>query len=107
MKGKAMAVMGYRTKDGLADYGFSIEFQSDGDWRVYIVFRPFYLGSDDSLQLPHQSIDPNGRRYVNWPSKLDSLGDAKDVAEFWAEHIHQRTQEQKVITTKQPRTRVP
>jgi hypothetical protein len=64
---------------------------------VYIVFQPFYHGHDDSLQLPHQSIDRNGRRYANWPSKLDSLGDAKTVATLWAElsQRYQRTPEQR------------
>ncbi len=33
-----MVVRDYRTQDGLADYGFSIEFQSDVGWRVYIIF---------------------------------------------------------------------
>lgn len=35
---KTMAVRNYRTQGGLADYGFSIEFQSDVGWRVYIIF---------------------------------------------------------------------
>ena len=92
-----MTVMDYRTQDGLADYGFSIEFQPDGGWRVYIIFLPFSYDHDDSPQLPYQSIDHNGRRYVDWSSKLDSLGDAKKVAELWAELIHryQRTHGQK------------
>jgi hypothetical protein len=80
-----MAVMDYRTRDGIADYGFSIEFNSDIGWRVYIIFQPAYQGSDDSMKLPHLSIDCNGRRYVNWPSKLESLGEAKTIAELWAE----------------------
>jgi hypothetical protein len=28
----------YWTQDGLADYGFSIEFQADVGWRAYIIF---------------------------------------------------------------------
>jgi hypothetical protein len=39
MKGETMAVMNYRTQDGLADYAFSIEFQSDVGWRTYIIFQ--------------------------------------------------------------------
>ncbi len=97
-----MAVMDYRTQDGLADYGFSIEFQSDEGWRVYIIFQPFHQGHDDSSDLPYQSFDHNGRRYVNWSSKLDNLGDARTVAALWAELIHryQRTQEQNAFLTK-------
>ncbi len=80
-----MAVMDYQTRDGLAEYGFSIEFQSDAGWQVYIIFEPFRQGRNDSLGLPYQSIDRDGRRYVDWSSKLDSLGEAKMVAELWAE----------------------
>jgi hypothetical protein len=91
-----MAVMDYRTQDGLDHYGFAIEFRSDVGWRVYIVFHPFCRDHDDSLQLPYQSVDGNGRRYVNWSAKLDSLGDAKTVAALWAELIrrHQYIEEQ-------------
>jgi hypothetical protein len=83
-----MTVMTYRTQDGLADYGFSIEFQPWAGWRVYIIFRPFQQDLDDSADLPHQSIDDSGRRYVNWSAKLDSLGEARTVAELWAEMVH-------------------
>jgi hypothetical protein len=108
MRGEVMAVMDYRTQDGIANYGFAIEFQSDKGWRVYIIFQPFNHDHDHdhdhdhSLKLPHQSTDRTGRRYVNWPSKLDSLGDAKTVAALWAELIqrYQRTQEEKRNTNK-------
>jgi hypothetical protein len=91
-----MAVMDYRTRDGLADYGFSLEFQPDTGWRVYIIFQPSRHNDDENLQFPYQFIDWNGRCYVNWSSKLDSLGDAKTVAALWAElaWCYQRTQEQ-------------
>jgi len=79
-----MAVMDYRTQDGLADYGFSIEFQSDVGWRVYIIFEPFHQSHDDSLKSPYQSIDGDERRYVDWSPKLDNLGEAKTVASLWA-----------------------
>jgi hypothetical protein len=82
-----MAVMDYRTQDGLADYGFSIEFQPGEGWRAYTIFMPFYQDHNDSPQLPYQSIDCNGRRYVNWSAKLNSLGDARTVAALWAELI--------------------
>lgn len=88
MKGKTMVVMDYRTQDGLADYGFAIEFQPDEGWRVYVVFQPFSQRQGGGPQLPHQTIDSKGRRYVNWPAKVDSLGDAKKVAALWAERIH-------------------
>lgn len=83
-----MAVMGYRTRDGLANYGFSIEFNSNEGWQVYVMFQPFPQGGDADTKLPYQSHDHNGRRYVDWPSKMTSLGEAKIVAELWAELIH-------------------
>lgn len=95
-----MAVMNYRTQDGLADYGFSIEFQSEVGWQVFIIFQPLRSGCDNS-ELPYQSIDRNGRRYVNWSSKLYSLGDAKTVASLWAELVQRylRTQEQRRVAS--------
>lgn len=83
----AMAVMDYRTQDGLADYGFSIEFQPERGWRVYIIFLPHHQVHDKGVELPYQSIDHHGRRYVNWSAKLDTLGDAKTVAALWAELV--------------------
>jgi len=92
-----MAIMDYRTRDGLADYGFSIEFQPDSGWRVYIMFQPFSHGQNDTLHMPYQCIDDHGRRYVGWPGRLDSLGDAKTVAGLWAELVepYRRAQDQK------------
>jgi hypothetical protein len=94
-----MAVIDYRTRDGLADYGFSVEFQPDKGWRVYIIFQPLDNGCDDNLRLPYQSIDDNGRCYVDWPGKLDNLGDARTVAGLWAERVqsYRRTQEQNAL----------
>jgi hypothetical protein len=94
-----MAVMDYMTRDGLAEYGFSIEFQSDVSWRVYIIFESFRQNRNDSRGLPYQSIDRDGRRYVDWPSKLDGLGEAKTVAALWAElaERYQRTEEQRAL----------
>lgn len=88
VKGNTMAIMDYRTQDGLADYGFSIEFQSDAGWRIYIVFQFFRQGDDECTHVPYQAIDHDGRCYVNWSAKIDSLGDAKTVAALWAEITH-------------------
>lgn len=94
-----MAVMAYRTRDGLADYGFAIDYQPSVGWRVYIVFQPVRQVEDGGLTLPYQAIDSDGRRYVNWPEKLDNLGDAKVVAELWAEMIqnYRRDQERREL----------
>ncbi|MGH3782188.1 MAG: hypothetical protein ACRDRO_16605 [Pseudonocardiaceae bacterium] len=82
-----MTVMNYRTQDGLADYGFSIEYQSSTGWRIYIIFRPFHQDHDDNSKFPYQATDDNGRRYVNWSAEIDSLSEARAVAELWAEMI--------------------
>jgi hypothetical protein len=88
--------MDYRTRDGLADYGFSVEYQPDRGWRVYIVFDPFHRGNNGSRDLPYQGVE-NGRRYVDWRAKLESLGDARTVAALWAElaQRYQRTEGQR------------
>lgn len=97
-----MTVMHYQTHDGLAHYGFSIEYQPDIGWRVYIIFDPSCTGKDDIPQLPYQSIDYDKRRYVDWLSPLESLGDAKIVAELWAElaYRQQRAQEERDLYIK-------
>jgi hypothetical protein len=85
-----MFVMHYRTEDGLADYGFSIGFWPGTGWRVYIAFRPLNQNHDDGLDSAYKSVDDHGRHYVDWPAKIDSLGDAKTVAALWAELIQLR-----------------
>lgn len=99
-----MAVMDYGTRDGLAGFGFSIEFQPDVGWRAYI-FQLSHQGYGDSLPLPYQSIDHNGRRYVNWSAKIDNMGDAKMVAALWAELIqrYQRAEEQRRDNNEAPK----
>jgi hypothetical protein len=54
-----MAVMSYRTEDGFADYGFSLEFGSSTGWRVYIGFTPVHTG-DDAPELPYESSIATG-----------------------------------------------
>ncbi|MGH3867599.1 MAG: hypothetical protein ACRDQ4_15970 [Pseudonocardiaceae bacterium] len=94
-----MTVMVYRTQDGLTNYGFSIDYQPDIGWRVYIIFRPFRQGLEDSQPLPYQATDREGRRYVDWPKRLDNLGDARTVAMFWAELVqdYHRAQVKKTL----------
>ncbi|MGH3831707.1 MAG: hypothetical protein ACRDRS_14875 [Pseudonocardiaceae bacterium] len=80
--------MDYPTQDGLANYSFSIEFQKNEPtvgWRIYIAFRPLDQGKGDNSQWPYQATDQDGRSYVDWPAKLDTPGDAKNVAARWAE----------------------
>jgi hypothetical protein len=97
MKGMVMVVMDYRTQDGLAQYGFSIEFQPDEGWRVYVIFDPFRKGQCGLPQSPYEALDNDGRCYVGWRSKLDNLADARKVAEIWAELVQgdQRAQQER------------
>lgn len=92
-------VVVYQTRDGLADFGFSIEFESDIGWRVYVILDPFRRSRDHGLDLPYQSIDKAGRRYVDWSSKIQTLDEAKTVARAWAELAHrdQRAQAERAL----------
>ncbi len=94
-----MAVMDYRTQDGLADYGFSIEYHPDRGWRIYVIFQPLHRSPDEGIKLPHLAVDDNGRQYVDWPSKLDSLGEAKTVAALWAELIQRHLASKPITNT--------
>jgi hypothetical protein len=63
---------------------------------VYIIFDSFRKGQSDGPQSPYEALDNDGRRYVDWRSKLDGPADARKVAELWAELVHgdQRAQEE-------------
>lgn len=89
-----MVVMDYRTRDGLSDYGFSIEYQHNAGWRIYIVFQSLREDPGEDVRFPYHAVDHDGRHYINWTGKLDNLGEAKTVAALWAEIAqgYQRTQ---------------
>ena len=78
----------YRTKDGQADYGFSIERQGDGSWRAYIERQPSYQGRADDAHSTHRLSD-NGRQFVCWDKPLRSEADAKTVCALWADATQQ------------------
>jgi hypothetical protein len=78
------ATIYYRTKDGRADYGFSIERQSDGSYRPYILSQPSYQGRDSGAHPTHRLSD-GGRYYVCWTKKLWSDAEARKVAALWAD----------------------
>ncbi len=77
-------VVYYRTKDGKADYGFSIERQSDGNFRAYIVSQPGYGSRDTCLHATHRLIDGD-RYYVCWAGTLATEAQARQVAALWAD----------------------
>jgi hypothetical protein len=74
----------YRTRDGRADYGFSIEQQPDGTWRTYIVSQPGYGNRASDAHSTHRLTDGD-RKYVCWDSPLRTLAQAKQVAGLWAD----------------------
>ena len=79
----------YRTSDGLADYSFSFENQSDGTWRAYIEDQPSYRGRETGGYSTHRLTDGVGRKYVCWTKPLSSLEEAKQVAGLWADKTQQ------------------
>jgi hypothetical protein len=74
----------YRTKDGRADYQFSIERQSDGTYRVFIISQPSYGDRSTGAYETHR-LTAGGRRYVCWNQPLGSQEDAMSVAALWAD----------------------
>ena len=74
----------YRTKDGAADYGFSIEPQSDGTWRAYIASQPSYRNRPDDAHATHRLSD-NSRKFVCWTTSLKSKSEAERIAGLWAD----------------------
>ena len=54
----------YRTRDGLADYGFSITRLRDGAYRAYIQRLPPYGDREASLGATHRGQDACGH-YVD------------------------------------------
>lgn len=80
----------YRTKDGRADYGFSLERQADGEVRAYITSQPSYAGREQDGHSTHRYTDSRDQRhYICFTGSLRSEADAKKVAAAWAD----RTQE--------------
>jgi hypothetical protein len=79
------SVMAYRTQNGRTEFGFSIEFLPDVGWRIYIVFLSSTEDAIESRRLPRSATDRNGRRYIAWSTKIDILGEARTIAELWAE----------------------
>ena len=74
----------YRTKDGRADYGFSVERQANGAYRSYITNQPGYGGRAEDCHSTHRLTD-GSRKYVCWTHELRSEAEAKQVAAMWAD----------------------
>lgn len=78
-----MAVTTYRTKDGSADYTFSMERTSDG-WRAYIESQPSYNGRATDGHSTHRYNDGE-RKYICWSEPLRTESEARAVAARWAD----------------------
>ena len=99
-------LINYRTKDGRADYTFSLEYQ-DGGYRAYIVGMPSYGGRSEDIHITHRSVDKDRRYYVCWSKPLYTLEDLKKVVALWSDlsqtyiqtgrTIDQQTQRRDVI----------
>lgn len=74
----------YRTKDGLADYRFSIERQPDDTYRCFILSQPSYGSRATGAHETHR-LTAGFRRYVCWSQPLRSEEEAKNVAALWAD----------------------
>ncbi len=74
----------YRTRDGQADYRFSIERQSDGTYQSFILSQPNYGSRATGAHDTHR-LTASGRRYVCWNRPLQNAEEAKSVAALWAD----------------------
>lgn len=72
----------YRTRDGAADYGFSIEGEDDNR-RIFILDMPSYKGRNESQHSTHRLGDE--RKYICWKGDIPSLEDALAIAARWAD----------------------
>lgn len=75
----------YRTRDGRADYGFSIERQADGTYRPYIASQPSYGSRATGAHETHRLSGDSGRKFVCWNRALRSEEEARSVAALWAD----------------------
>ena len=78
----------YRTRDGLADYRFSIERQADGNYRSYIVEQPAHSSVKDAIET-HRLTDRRGRQYICWTKTLRTVNDARHVSAAWADAMQE------------------
>lgn len=74
----------YRTKDGLSDYRFSFEQESDGTWRVFILSYIDYRGRASDCHSTHR-LNDGSRQYICWTAPIYSEADARAVAALWAD----------------------
>ena len=71
----------YRTKDGAANYCFSIERQRNGTFRAYLVLQP----RQSVNHVAHLLRDHDGRRFICWDRAVRTAAEARQVAAAWAD----------------------
>lgn len=74
----------YRVESGRTDYGFSLEPQANGQWRIYITMQPSYGSQPTDCHSTHRLTD-GGRQYICWQGAIPSEDAARGVAKLWAE----------------------
>lgn len=74
----------YRTSDGQADYEFSFERQSDGEWRAYILSQPSYRGRPTDSHSTHRLSD-GSRKFVCWNTPIRTSDNLKTVVAKWSD----------------------
>lgn len=74
----------YRTKDGLADYGFELVTLPNGTERAYITSQPSYQGRNESSHPTHR-LSEGSSKYVNWSETVYDRDLIKAIAARWAD----------------------
>jgi hypothetical protein len=74
----------YRTKDGQADYEFSFERQSNGQWRAYILSQPSYRSRPTDSHSTHRLTDGD-RKYVCLKTPPRDVDNLKTVVAKWSD----------------------
>ena len=81
--GSAGGKVFYRTKDGRADYHFSIATSENG-YRIFIFSQPDYGARESGSHVTHRLTD-GARRYVCWSGPIRTVEQARTVAALWAD----------------------
>lgn len=74
----------YRTRSGRFYFHFSFEKAWPGGWTIYITSQPAYGGRPEDGHSTHR-YGIGSRPYICWTGSLYHMGDAKRVAQAWAE----------------------
>lgn len=76
--------LAYRTSDGEADYWFSVERQSNGEYWSFIVSQPSYRGRAADCHSTHR-LSAGGRHYICWLPQPTSVPAAERIIAHWSD----------------------